>query len=137
MITLLGQKIKLETIILILVVGVLIGSNVWCSCSGGIYEGFVSAQNVVGATIDYSMGKGVPISWVNTDTTQPETPADWFNHLDGNIGNIPSFTKGVPLMFKDNKFDSSCCPSTYTNSSGCACVSPEQQKYLASRGGNR
>ena len=52
--------------------------------------------------------------------------------------------KGTPVplentmyYFKDNKFDPSCCPTTYTSGTGCACTSVPQMVYLNERGGNR
>ena len=41
------------------------------------------------------------------------------------------------FMFADNKFKPECCPSTYTSSTGCACISQEQVNYINQRGGNR
>ena len=40
------------------------------------------------------------------------------------------------LFFKDTKFKPQCCPSSYSNSMGCACINNSQYKYLIERGGN-
>jgi hypothetical protein len=40
-------------------------------------------------------------------------------------------------FFDKTVFRPDCCPSTYTSSSGCACMTPEQMKFLGLRGGNR
>lgn len=40
-------------------------------------------------------------------------------------------------MLSGQTFQPNCCPSTYSNSSGCACMSNEQLDFLSSRGGNR
>ena len=40
------------------------------------------------------------------------------------------------LMFANTQFKAECCPSAYSNSSGCACMSREQRNMLAHRGGN-
>jgi len=40
------------------------------------------------------------------------------------------------LLFKKTKFKPECCPNTYSNSMGCACMSNSQYKYLIERGGN-
>jgi hypothetical protein len=40
------------------------------------------------------------------------------------------------LFFKDTKFKPQCCPSSYSNSMGCACIKNSQYKYLIERGGN-
>ena len=61
------------------------------------------------------------------------------NHLNSyqyNTGPPIPLPEGELFFFKDTKFDSSCCPSTYTNSRGCACMSKKQFQYLTQRGGN-
>jgi hypothetical protein len=40
------------------------------------------------------------------------------------------------LFFKDTKFKPQCCPSSYSNSMGCACINQKQYQYLITRGGN-
>jgi hypothetical protein len=39
-------------------------------------------------------------------------------------------------MFATTKFKPQCCPNTYSNSTGCACMTTKQYKYLIDRGGN-
>ena len=36
-------------------------------------------------------------------------------------------------MFDDNKVTPECCPATYSNSVGCACISSEQMSFLNPR----
>lgn len=40
-------------------------------------------------------------------------------------------------VFENTKFTPECCPSNYSSSTGCACMTPEQMKFLGQRGGNR
>jgi hypothetical protein len=44
--------------------------------------------------------------------------------------------EGQMLMFANTPFKPECCPNTYSNSSGCACMTGEQYNYLVLRGGN-
>lgn len=44
--------------------------------------------------------------------------------------------EGEMLMFANTPFKPSCCPNTYSNSSGCACMTGDQYNYLVLRGGN-
>lgn len=39
-------------------------------------------------------------------------------------------------MFATTSFTPKCCPNSFSNSMGCACMTLEQQKYLNQRGGN-
>jgi hypothetical protein len=137
-IKILGEKYRLEILALCVVIGAFIAINVFCSCAGGVKEGFQAGTALAGAALDYTMGKGVSQSWEGeSGRSITSDPKSWFGHLDGNQGGPVPLAKGQLFMFGDNKFDGSCCPSTYTNSSGCACLSPEQAKYLNERGGNR
>jgi hypothetical protein len=61
------------------------------------------------------------------------------NRLDSyqyNSGPPIPLPEGELYFFKDTKFDASCCPGTYSNSMGCACLSKKQFQYLTMRGGN-
>lgn len=61
------------------------------------------------------------------------------NRLDSyqyNSGPPIPLPEGEMFFFKDTKFDASCCPGTYSNSVGCACLSKKQFQYLTMRGGN-
>jgi hypothetical protein len=44
--------------------------------------------------------------------------------------------EGEMLMFANTPFKPECCPSTYSNSSGCACMTGKQYNYLIQRGSN-
>ena len=44
---------------------------------------------------------------------------------------------GEMVIFAKNKFKPECCPSPYSSSTGCVCMTPEQITYLNTRGGNR
>ena len=68
--------------------------------------------------------------------TAPVDPKKWstmngqgksqFNHLD----------KNAKLIFANTPFKPECCPNTYSNSQGCACMSTQQYNTLITRGGN-
>lgn len=137
-ITFLGQKLRLEIVIISMIVGAFIAINVWCSCAGGLNEGFQAGSLLAGAALDYSIGNGVRDSW---DSSHKHATTgnynSWYAHLDSNKGGPVPLPEGELYMFAKNKIDPSCCPSTYTSSTGCVCVSPEQLKYLNERGGNR
>ena len=67
-------------------------------------------------------------------TTKNSTTAskEGFTNIEGS--NNPSIFS--MLFFKDTKFKPQCCPSSYSNSMGCACINNSQYKYLIERGGN-
>ena len=44
--------------------------------------------------------------------------------------------EGELLMFANTPFKPECCPSTYSNSAGCACITGKQYNYLIERGSN-
>jgi hypothetical protein len=40
-------------------------------------------------------------------------------------------------LFQDNRASADCCPSAYSTSTGCICMTDEQLQLLRTRGGNR
>lgn len=48
----------------------------------------------------------------------------------------PQLASGELDFFANTDFKPECCPTTYSNSMGCACISDNQYKYLITRGGN-
>ena len=54
------------------------------------------------------------------------------------VASNPSAPANMPAWFlASTKFTPECCPSTYSSSTGCACLNPQQINYLNQRGGNR
>ena len=130
-IKIMGYKMKLELIILCMVIGAFIGANMLCSCMGGVKETFT----LLGAELDYQLGKGIKSSWENKNIN--DSSSGIYHSLENNIGGEIPLPDSEMLMFSENKFTPECCPSVYSNSSGCVCATPEQMKYLNQRGGNR
>ena len=116
-----GHSCRLELLILALVIGWIMGAYLLCSCSTvSMKEGL----NMLGSNLDYRMGNGVKPSWEKDNKDYNYNK--WFNNLEANTGGEVPLPKGELYMFYKNKFDGDCCPSTYSSSTGCACVSPEQ-----------
>jgi len=44
--------------------------------------------------------------------------------------------EGELFMFANTPFKPECCPNTYTNGDGCACMTGNQYNYLITRGSN-
>jgi hypothetical protein len=135
-ITLMGFKMRVEIIILCMIIGAFIGVNVFCSCAGGLKEGFEVSSNLVGSAIGYTMGEGVKSSW-EKKTSTADYVKDLNQPMESNTGGQVPLPESELIMFNDNKFAPECCPSVYSNSSGCVCATPEQMNYLNQRGGNR
>lgn len=97
------------------------------------------------AFTDYSTYKGgdnnsdVASSWINKADAYSKNlgyqqTAQKANMYTGTQVPLP---EGELFFFQNNQFKPECCPSPYSASTGCACMSTEQIAYLNSRGGNR
>lgn len=97
------------------------------------------------AFTDYSTYKGgdnnsdVASSWINKADAYSKNlgyqqTAQKANMYTGTQVPLPD---GELFFFQNNQFKPECCPSPYSASTGCACMSSEQIAYLNSRGGNR
>jgi hypothetical protein len=104
-------------------------------------EGFTPANTNYGESSKYTLGD---YSKVNTSNWGEPTlivrPGEPLSQgvkeiLDRKPQPVP-LAKGQLLMFADTPFKPECCPNTYSNSSGCACMTVPQYNYLIERGGN-
>ena len=55
---------------------------------------------------------------------------------------LAKITEGMPSgsslsMLSENRVSADCCPSTYTTSNGCVCMTKDQLEQINTRGGNR
>lgn len=139
-----SYKFRLEILILIVVVFWIMFGHMLCSCcTVNIFkEGFVGGNNsasgpeFAGAkspdwimnpstwsmpTLSYSPGS-TPSTGVKAIWDRPKQP-------------IP-LPEGELDMFATTPFKPECCPNTYSNSMGCACLTVPQYNYLRQRGGN-
>lgn len=128
----LGVPVRLDVAIACFVLGFIICSLLLCQCTS-LKEGL--------APIDYKMGEGLPNSWENIkvgDHQQGQTNTAE-SILAGNVAPNPEqqLEQGELFMFGENKFSPMCCPSIYSGSDGCACMSSGQANFLNQRGGNR
>lgn len=121
-VTILGNKLRVELIVLCLLVGGFISCNVFCSCAGGVREGL----EVIGAAIDYTM---------SSSTKNGVTKSKIFDKLETNtLASSDPVPEEKMAMFADNKFSPECCPAAYSSSNGCVCATPEQISVLNRRG---
>ena len=94
-------------------------------------------MSTMGASVNEVQNGDLASMWVN----KANSYASKFGYSDGeNSGNTYSAedpSSGSMLIFSQNKFKPECCPSPYSTSTGCVCMTSEQSKYLNTRGGNR
>ena len=133
----LGFKFNLLNAVIFLILGFLIATHttVGC-CKTTLKEAMTNLANA--ATLDHNDNQDLKGSWINKSLAYA-----------GNMGYKSVLDKheeykGTPVplentlfYFQDNEFKPECCPATYSTSTGCACTSEEQMKYLNERGGNR
>jgi len=104
-------------------------------------EGFVPANTNYGQSSPYDLSNNTQIntsSWNAPNLTvipgQPLNPAvKQFLNREPQPGPLPP---DEMLMFSNTPFKPECCPNTYSNGSGCACMTGQQYNYLILRGGN-
>ena len=162
--TLLGYSIRFEILILIGILYLIIFSHTVCSCTkvdlteefstlsyflgkknwwkqNTPMEGFVGANINHGESSKYNIDMDKPIdtnSWFtqNLVITPGQTPSKGAQMiLDRKEQPIP-LPPGELSMFANTPFKPECCPNTYSNSMGCACMTDKQYNYLVTRGSN-
>ena len=104
-------------------------------------EGFTGANINYGESSLYSLSNDEPVdtsSWSAQNMTvvagQPLS-AGVKAFLERKPTQVP-LPEGEMFMFANTQFKPECCPNTYSNSSGCACMDSGSYNYLVTRGGN-
>lgn len=108
----------------------------------GKKEGFVGGSNLYSdEPSQYKPGDYSEVntsSWVQPNlTVRPGQPlgAGVKQFMARQEQPVP-LPEGEMLMFANTPFKPECCPSTYSNSTGCACITGKQYNYLIQRGSN-
>ena len=104
-------------------------------------EGFTGANTNYGQSSPYDLSSDIPVntsSWsAQNMTVTPGQPlsAGVKAFLARPQQPVP-LPEGEMLMFANTPFKPECCPNTYSNSSGCACMTSNQYNFLQVRGFN-
>lgn len=113
--------------------------NITSAISGGKTEPFQVSRPIGWKSLTENESEDVNLSkWVSDAVKYSKGMGaeDRLNSYQYNSGPPIPLPEGQMFFFKDTKFNTSCCPSTYTSSLGCACMSKKQFQYLTQRGGN-
>ena len=158
--SILGMKFNLVTLIIIVVLYWIMVGHVLCSCSTvkpyeavrmftkvtesflGNREGFKSGVNSMSGDV-YSGAKMPPVNTSSWFTPNLSYTKGQDISKDAPVQNILNRPKQpVPLpegeldFFATTEFKPECCPNSYSNSTGCACMTMPQYRYLQERGSN-
>ena len=75
---------------------------------------------------------GTPTSLEDKTSVYDSVDRTSFPSVDGTDNSPKSL-----FAYAFNKSSPECCPSTYSTDMGCVCQTPDQNKYINQRGGNR
>ena len=138
-IELLGFKISLEVLIIIGIIYLVIVVNTLYGCCN--MEGFVGANTNYGESSQFSLTNDKIIntnSWdiPNLTIVQGQPASQGVQDILNRPAQPIPLPEGEMLMFANTPFKPECCPNTFSNSMGCACMTVNQYNYLNNRGGN-
>lgn len=135
-ISIFGYTFSLEILILIgIMYLIVVGHTVSGCCNHDkIAEGF---NNMMKEGFSGASTNNTESSVFNLASDIPINTASWFSPP------APSFVqRQLPLpegemdYFANVQFKPDCCPSSYSNSTGCACLGKPDEKFLMERAGN-
>ena len=155
-ISIFGYKLNLEVLILIGVVYLILVGHTLGGCSRvGLMEGLEVMKNVVakksegfvgantnyGESSSYDLSSDVPVntsSWSaqNMTVVKGQPLSKGVKQFLAREPQPVPLPEGEMLLFANTPFKPECCPNTYSNSTGCACMTGEQYNWLTLRGGN-
>ena len=108
-----------------------------------LYLSFFYFNNNITET--YSADKDKYSSWISKvkygqkldHSDLPYFKTMQFQPYDQKLDSVFVNQKKYNLDFLSNlEFKPQCCPSQYSTSAGCACMTPEKLNYISKRGGN-
>ena len=152
---------RVEIILLVIILILLLFAPMILSCTNhspytlmeSFVEGFVEgmsntleqdkAAKISNASTPIATPTTTTPTAIETKASQKKTkptPLEFTNEKEttGTEGftNYKKYKSEIPLIFDNTKFSPKCCPNTYSNSIGCACITMPQYRYLIERGGN-
>jgi hypothetical protein len=144
-----GYEVRVEVAIACVIIGMVMGLMMFCDCfqysliegmtkknktTYGKREGFKNLNNN-----DLHIDDSYTMGWVKKAKRYASGMGNEnrLNTYKDNVGTPVPLPEGELFFFADNKFKPECCPSTYSDSMGCACLSQAQVDYVNQRGGNR
>ena len=142
-ISILGYKLELEVLILIGVIYLILVGHTFGGCCNvsGLAESFTGANTNYGLSAPFDLNTYTAINPASLD--QPDltvVPGKPISKAVKDIINRPNgplpLPEGELLLFANTPFKPECCPNTYSNSMGCACMNTNTYNYLITRGGN-
>ena len=144
-----GYEVRVEVVIACVIIGMVMGLVMFCDCfQYNLIEGMTSKKHTKnngkeGFTNlnnnDLHIDNSYTMGWVQTAKRYADGMGyeNKLNSYKNNVGTPVPLPEGELFFFADNKFKPECCPSTYSDSMGCACLSQAQVTYINERGGNR
>ena len=149
-----GYEVRVEVVIACVIIGMVMGLVMFCDCfQYSLIEGMTTKKNVKELMTNKKKTEGFKnlnnndlhiddsytMGWVQTAKRYASGMGNKnrLNTYKDNVGTPVPLPEGELFFFADNKFKPECCPSTYSNSLGCACLSQPQVDYINQRGGNR
>ena len=155
-----GYEVRVEVVIACVIIGMVMGLVMFCDCfQYSLIEGMATKKHSAGAAAaagvpkkngkkegftnlnnnDLHIDDSYTMGWVKTAKRYASGMGNEnkLNTYKDNVGTPVPLPEGELFFFADNKFKPECCPSTYSDSMGCACLSQPQVDYINQRGGNR
>ena len=123
-----GVKFRVEIVLISIIIGMIMGAHLLCSCSKiSLEEGFEIGSDMLNIlTNKIENGPNKKLLYSNKDSViiNPSETSD----LDSGVVSMD--------FFENAQFTPESCPNTYSSSTGCATFGPKQKLALATRGGN-
>ena len=157
-IKLFGYDVRIEIVVACVIVGMIMGLTLFCDCfQYSLMEGMTTSTAAAATSHndknkkkttegfknlsnnDLHIDDSYTMGWVETAKRYASGMGNKnrLNTYKDNVGTPVPLPVGELFFFADNKFKPECCPSTYSDSMGCACLSQAQVDYINQRGGNR
>jgi len=130
-----GMKCRFELAMLMLLLGLFLGSSLLCNCM--TYEGMTPLHPASSHAHRDNYLEG---QWMSQQKFPKNSHQALLAKLAKNKGFPVPLQGDEKLIFDKNAFKPECCfapGSSYSNSMGCNCMTEDLAQYLNQRAGNR
>lgn len=132
-------KLNLKTLMVLFLLTLIIGMSILDNSNNTSPEGFAAIEKDIDISNVPKHVANTSENWTNNAKIFAESNLNQDHNIRNQTYNGKNLFKHNTEQFFLTETQSSpeCCPSIYSNSGGCLCTTPEQDKFLNNRGDNR
>ena len=132
-------KLNFKTLLVLFLLTLIIGIPILGNSYNTKPEGFAPIEKEIDISTLPKQVENTSENWTNNAKIFAESNLNQDHNIRNQTYNGKNLFKhnNETFFLTETLSSPECCPSIYSNSGGCLCTTPEQDKFLNNRGDNR